>query len=368
MRQWQWSGRLSGQLVNTVWAVVFGVATWLLINASIRQVQEHVPVSVEIRRPPGLALVFRDTGTATPPEVYVSIEAPQSELQRRADAPLRAVIDLPELVREGRLALDLTAGGEVTLPMDWFEFPDKPAEVAVLGETFQPPTIALRLVPEASAELRVEPRLSAVPRGWEARVTRVEPTLVRTSGPRDVLDRTSTIPTVPIPVETQARRLPGWRPDGVGSHEIAALEVPLDAGAAGGSLTPAQRTVRVWLTLSPEPYEKPVEVQPVIVSPFGFPAVRLRLEPLTPGTVQLQLRGPENVLRAEDLLARLRMRVQAVLSAEKAAELKPDTLTRLPVYVYPPPGIEVRDAEHEAGRYRLRREFDVEVKALAPPP
>jgi hypothetical protein len=347
---------LSVNIFNSLWAVAFGVAMWALINENIRQVRENVPVDLTVVPPPGLVVVY-PTPDGQPPPVTVSIQAPSSELAKRGEGlRLEATFDY----NQGDRASEVQPGRDKALSLGAFRIPLEP-EIQLVDESFDPPTVLVRLVQEASDDLAVRAPLVEVPAGWRARVTKVEPRFVRVSGPSTALAQAGPLMTRAIRVEEMLNKLGGWTPEDADAKAIPELLVKLDTEVASrAGLSFAQESVRVWIEVTPDAHERTLEIEPGLLKTFPFPGVQFNLKPAF-GPVRLTLRGPRRLLAADGFPEQMRHRVVAVLDPE--TELRENSVANLEVYVYPPTGVEVKDAEEQAGRYVLPQKFTIEVEA-----
>ncbi len=347
---------LTTNLINTLWSIAFGVSLWALINENLQQVRENVPVDIHVTPPPGLAVVY-DTPDGRPPIVTCSVRAPSSELAKRGEGfRLEAVFDF----QQGNRARSVQVGREEALSLTEFRIALDP-EFEIVDASFDPPTILVRLVQEASDNLVVEARLTEIPEGWQARVQRIQPPFVRVSGPRTALATASPLTTRPIEVQPLLEKLGDWRPISAETYRIDALVVPLDTGGAQRlGLSFAREKVEVWIEVSPSEVSRQVDIEPTLLKPFPFPGIPFRLKPAY-GSLRITLRGPRRVLEAEGFEQRLHNRVIAVLDPD--VELRADAVAKLPVYVYPPEGVSVEGAERESGRYLLPQSFTIEVEA-----
>lgn len=319
---------LRATLMNVFWALVFGLSMWTLINANIRQTRTNVPVEIEVLKPAGLRVMYSPPGQER--TVTVSVQAPKSELDKQPNLRLRVAYDMrkdaPPAINQDQI-----------VPLSKFRIVGAPAELRVLDDTFDPPTLTIRLAEVATTVLRVTPTLDqeGFPNSWELEYG-IDPSSVRASGPKALLDPSLSIPTERIDV-VQRLRLAGWKPTLPQSVELRSIEVDLESPPGRDEVTPQQKTVRVWLRAKPRPFTKEIEIQFTHLL-CKLPGLAFRVKPDAGyETIKLLISGPEQLVGASDFPQRMRNHVFLV-PPDEAAALKPGPL-RLSVYVYPPPTI-----------------------------
>lgn len=359
-------------LKNPLWALLFALVLWKMVDGNVRQTLHDVPVRLEVEVPSDYRVTFAGSG-AQPPPVTVSVTGPQQALERlptasllegqRRDVPRAAVA--ARFSRYRSSVPEDIEGESLPVALEDFELV-LPPEVGVVSGSFQPSSVRVILDKVGRAELAVEPVLAELPEGWEVRpgsVT-VAPTFVVATGPERRIAPRPALKTTPIELGARLRRM-NWDPKSPRPFVLSGIATPL-VPPEGSGIEPVEETVRVTVTVSPVLVEVELQdVRPAIAIELHEPWTDCRLVP-KPGLdyVSVRLRGPKTLLQDEKAVRRS-LRVFAVLTRQSMLEkpLEKGQLRDLSIEVYPPEGVEwLRPVE------RLRFQVEVEGPAGAETP
>ncbi len=252
-----------------VLAVVIAALLWLSVSGE-QIVERSLNVPLELQNSPeNLELV-----DIPPPTVDVRVRGASGLLSHLSAGDIVAVLDL-SLARPGRRYLPLTTDNV-----------HGPAGIEVAQ--VDPSTIPLEFARSATRSVRVIPSIDGQPaRGYEVEGFTCDPPSVDVVGPETVLRQLDKVSTDPISV--------------AGASASVRESVTMAVAAPGLRLkTPGKATVTV--NVRPVPAQRAMHGISVQVRDLG-PRLSSRL---TPSTVVVQIKGPQEVvesLRAEDLRA-----------------------------------------------------------------
>ncbi len=267
------------RLFSLLVALSLAVLVWLYVRTRDPEVLDNVPVPVQVSLPPSLADRY-DLEVGGPGHVPVSFRGPPSgirelrEVLQRGELEVRLTVAVPEdQPNESRYV--------ETLRVDASDVHAPPGVAPLVLEGRNRIPVTLRRIVQRRLPVRLDP--PPAPEDGVARVV-LDPATVVVRGPKVILDRLRSIPTVPYPVPTGAE---------AGANQEATVgPVPLVRELDGRPVTvvPDAVTVRLNFRYREKIYE--IKDQPIdFLCPANYP-YRPRFLDRSAGKVTLRVSGP----------------------------------------------------------------------------
>jgi hypothetical protein len=255
-------------------ALSLAFLVWLYFRTRDRDSLDHVPVPVQITLAPPFADLYEIDVTGTP-QVVVSFVGPPSGIR-----------ELHRMLRRGEVRVTIP----LTVPLDRLQESRYRETVRVQAADIPVPPGVVPLVAEGVNRIPVTlRRLVEVPLpvhlnapDERMRLARVEPDTILVRGPKEILERTRCIPTLPLSPAALG---------GSDAEQTLTVQLPLVQELEGRPIRTTPDTVKVRCTLRPRPRSFLLKEVPVtFLCPPGFP-YRPQFPDGSDGKLALRVKG-----------------------------------------------------------------------------